>query len=67
MAAGKKMANEAVYASVEALAKELGIGLNAAYGGLKNGSIPSIRVSKKYIIPRAAIEEWLRTAGGKVV
>jgi excisionase family DNA binding protein len=66
MAVMKKLRNEAVFPSVEALARELGIGLNAAYEGLKNGSIPSIRVSKKYIIPRSAIQEWLRTAGGKV-
>jgi excisionase family DNA binding protein len=67
MRANKSRAQEtAVYSSVPALAKELGIVLNAVYEGLKNGSIPSIRVSKKYIIPRSAIQEWLRTAGGKV-
>ena len=53
--------------TVPVLAKELGIGINAVYDGLKTGSIPSIRMHRKYIIPRAAIREWLRTAGGKVV
>ena len=67
MAGRKKTDNESVYPSVEALAKDLGIGLSATYEGLKSGKIPHIRVSRrKYIIPRAAIQEWLKTAAGIV-
>ncbi len=56
----------AVYGSVEELANELGISRASAYSGLREGTIPSIRLSKRFIIPRAAISEWLKTAGGNV-
>ncbi len=51
------------YPSVKAFAAEMGIGYQAAYAGLRNGTIPSIRLGKRFIIPRAAIDEWLRKAG----
>jgi excisionase family DNA binding protein len=56
-----------VYASVDELARELGIGRQAAYAGLRDGSIPSIRLNGRgrFILPRAAIQEWLKTAGGR--
>lgn len=58
--------NEAVYASVDLLARDLGISRQAAYEGLRRKSIPSIRLGKRFIIPRAAIQEWLRTAAGNM-
>lgn len=59
----KTNATAAVYKSVEELAKELGISRQAAYRELNQGLIPSIRIGKRFIIPRAAIQEWLKTAG----
>ncbi len=47
--------------SVEELAAELGLGRQTVYAGLRNGSIPSVRVGKRFIIPRAVIARWLRT------
>ena len=55
-----------VYGSVDELARELGISRASAYSGLREGTIPSIRLSKRFIIPRSAIAEWLRSAGGNV-
>jgi excisionase family DNA binding protein len=52
-----------VYESVDSLARELGISRSVAYKGLRTGKIPSIRLNKRFIIPRSAIAEWLRTAG----
>jgi excisionase family DNA binding protein len=53
-----------VFPSVDALAEYLGLGRVSTYAGLRDGTIPSIRVGKRYILPRTAIQEWLRTAGG---
>jgi excisionase family DNA binding protein len=54
---------KATYSSVDELAKELGICRVIAYAALKRGDIPSIRIGKRYIIPRTAIAEWLKSAG----
>jgi hypothetical protein len=32
---------------------------------LRRGIIPHIRIGKRFILPRAAIAEWLRTAGNR--
>jgi excisionase family DNA binding protein len=52
-----------IYSSVEDLARELGISRQKAYTELRAGRIPSIRLGRRFVIPRAAIAEWLRTAG----
>jgi excisionase family DNA binding protein len=52
-----------IYSSVEDLARELGISRQKAYVELRAGRIPSIRLGRRFVIPRAAIAEWLRTAG----
>ncbi len=62
-----KAAPEAVFQSVESLATYLGVSRQVAYAGLRTGTIPSIRLGKRYIIPRAAIHDWLRRAGLPVV
>jgi excisionase family DNA binding protein len=54
--------NATTYGSVEELAAELGISRATAHVGLRNGRIPSIRIGKRFVIPRAAIAEWLRSA-----
>jgi excisionase family DNA binding protein len=42
------------------LASELNINIQSVYRGLRAGTIPSIRLGKRFIIPRAAISDWLR-------
>jgi len=59
--------NETTYESVDELAKELRISRQAAYAALHRGVIPSIRIGKRFVLPRAAIAEWLRTAGNQVL
>ena len=51
----------AIYASVEDLARELGISRHTAYAGLRAGRIPAIRLGRRYILPRAAITKWLES------
>lgn len=52
--------------SVQELCEVLGISLSTAYEALRQGAIPSIRVSKRrYLIPCAAIYSMLAAAGGQ--
>jgi excisionase family DNA binding protein len=52
--------SSAIYGSVEELAQEIGISRQSAYTALRNNTIPHIRLGKRYILPKAAIAEWLR-------
>ena len=54
----------ATYSNVDELARELGLGRLTVYTALRNGTIPSIRVGKHYVLPRAAIADWLKSAAG---
>ena len=38
----------------------LHVGRNTAYSLLKSGAVSNIRIGKKYIIPKASVEEFLR-------
>jgi excisionase family DNA binding protein len=55
-------AGRTTYESVNALAAELGIGRQAAYAGLRDGTIPSIRIGRRFVVPKVAIQEWLKNA-----
>jgi excisionase family DNA binding protein len=54
-----------IYQSVDELAKELRISRQKAYAELRAGNIPSIRLGRRFVIPRAAIADWLRKAGNQ--
>jgi excisionase family DNA binding protein len=56
----------ATYSNVDELARELGLGRLTVYAALRNGTIPSIRIGKRYVLPRAAIAEWLKSAAGQL-
>ena len=55
--------NESTYPSVAALAADIGLSERSTRSALRRGEIPHIRVGSRYILPRAAIAEWLRSAG----
>jgi excisionase family DNA binding protein len=55
-----KSKKQNVYNSVDELAGELGISRASTYKALHNGEIPSIRIGKRFVIPRAAIRELFR-------
>ncbi len=40
-------------------ARILGIGRSAAYEAVRRGEIPSIRLGKRLVVPRAALERLL--------
>ena len=52
--------------SVPEAAVVAGSGTAMIYQGVKNGSIPHIRLGKKIILPREAFHRWLDSCGGKV-
>ena len=45
--------------SVEEIQQMLRIGKNAVYQLLKNGAIKSIKVGKRYIVPKKSVIEFL--------
>jgi excisionase family DNA binding protein len=61
--AQRKKQDNAVYATVAELAEDLGISRTTAYTELRRGSIPHIRMGVRFVIPRAAVQEWLKNAG----
>lgn len=45
--------------TVEEAAKVLGIGRNSAYEAVRRGELPVIRIGRRYIVPRIALERML--------
>ena len=56
---------ESATLSVEETAKVVGIGRNSAYEGVRTGEIPSIRIGKRILVPRIALERILENAGSQ--
>ena len=48
--------------TVEDLQNMLHIGRNTAYGILKDGAIRTIKIGKKYIIPKQSVIEFINVA-----
>ena len=45
--------------TVEEAAQRLGIGRGTAYEAAKRGEIPTIRLGKRLVVPKAALERML--------
>jgi excisionase family DNA binding protein len=45
--------------TVKETAKVLGLGLNQTYEAIRRGLIPSMRIGKRIIVPRAALHKKL--------
>lgn len=39
------------------------IGRNSFYAAIRRGEVPHIRLGRKILIPRSAMERWLENAG----
>ncbi len=50
--------------TVEEAAKMLGISRNSAYEGVRSGEIPSIKVGRRLLVPRTALERFLANPDG---
>jgi excisionase family DNA binding protein len=53
------MSSEKIILSVTETAYLLGLSRNSTYQGVQSGAIPSIRVGKRILIPKAALERML--------
>lgn len=53
------MGDERLTWSVPETAKVLGIGRNLCYDRIKVGEIPAIRIGRRILIPRSALEKLL--------
>jgi excisionase family DNA binding protein len=54
--------NNRVTLTVEEVARLLRIGRGTAYAAVRRGDIPSIRIGKRVLVPRAALERLLDAA-----
>jgi len=54
-----KEANKLVVLNVEQAREILGISRNLAYEGIRTGQIPSIRIGRRILIPKEALERKL--------
>ncbi len=45
--------------TVDEVAERLGIGRNAAYEAIRRGELPALRIGKRIIVPRAALDRLL--------
>jgi len=49
--------------SVPEAARLLGIGRNTAYEAIRRGEIPALRIGRRLLVPRAALESLLSAVG----
>ena len=61
----KDDANDSLVLTPTETAKILRIGRGTVYEQIRNGTIPSIRMGRKILVPKAALIEMLETAKGK--
>jgi excisionase family DNA binding protein len=52
--------------TVEEAARYIGLSRAGAYGAVRTGVLPHIRIGKRILIPKAALIRWLETAGAAV-
>mgnify|MGYP006438829355 CR=1 FL=1 len=43
---------------------KLGLGKNQAYEAARRGDIPTLRIGRRLVVPKAAFHEMLRNTGG---
>ena len=43
--------------------KALGLGRNSTYEAARRGDIPTIRIGRRILVPRAALQRFLESAG----
>ena len=56
-------ANDTLTITVEAAGKLLGVYRNSAYEAVRRNELPVIRIGRRLLVPRAALEKLLASAG----
>ena len=54
-----KMGNDKLTLTVNETAKILGVGRNSAYEAIARGEIPVVKVGKRLLVPKTALEKLL--------
>lgn len=49
--------------TVKEATQKLGLSKNSAYNAIQRGEIPSIRIGRRILIPKVAIDKLLENAG----
>jgi excisionase family DNA binding protein len=47
---------------IEEAAKVLGISRNTAYDAVKSGQLPTVKIGRRFLVPKAALERMLESA-----
>lgn len=63
---GRNMALPLVL-TVQETAIQLRLSLNSTYDAIKRGDIPSVKIGRRIVVPRAALERLLEQAGTEQV
>lgn len=59
------MNDEKMVLTVKETAQILGLSRNSVYQGVLTGQIPCLKVGKRILVPRKALEELLASVGSK--
>lgn len=59
----KKPDSERVTMTITEAARMLGLGRGGAYLAVSRGDLPAIRIGRRLLVPRAALERLLDSAG----
>lgn len=57
------MSTEKLTHTVEEAGRLLGLSRNSAYAAAHTGELPTIRLGKRLLVPKAALERLLESAG----
>jgi excisionase family DNA binding protein len=47
---------------IEEAAKVLGMSRNTAYDAVKSGQLPTVKIGRRFLVPKAALERMLASA-----
>jgi excisionase family DNA binding protein len=53
--------------TVEEAARVLGISRSSAYEAVRRGDLPTVKIGRRYVVPRVALERLLDQAGRTVL
>jgi excisionase family DNA binding protein len=56
------MATERQTLKIEEAAKILGISRNTAYDAVRSGQLPTVKIGRRFLVPKAALERLLESA-----
>ncbi len=59
----KKQDNKRLTLTIPEAAERLGISRNLGYEAAKDGSLPVVRIGRRLLVPRAALDSLLAQAG----